>query len=100
MIDTAVRRLLQSIPVLIGVLILGFLLIQLSPGDPARVFAGAMAPPEVVEQIREQMGLDRPMLVQFWPYLERVLQGDLGRSFISNKTVASELGRPLFRRSS
>ncbi len=92
MIDTAVRRLLQSIPVLIGVLILGFLLIQLSPGDPARVFAGAMAPPEVVEQIREQMGLDRPMLVQFWAYLERVLQGDLGRSFISNKTVASELG--------
>ncbi|QYX57183.1 ABC transporter permease [Roseovarius sp. SCSIO 43702] len=91
MIDTIVRRLLQSIPVLIGVLILGFLLIQLSPGDPAQVFAGAMAPPEVVEEIRRDMGLDRPMIVQFWGYLERVLQGDLGRSFISNKTVASEL---------
>ncbi|WBU57674.1 ABC transporter permease [Paracoccus sediminicola] len=91
MLDTLTKRLLQSIPVLIGVLVLGFLLVQLSPGDPARVFAGAMAPPEVVEQIREKMGLDRPLWVQFWGYVERVLQGDLGRSFISNKTVMSEL---------
>lgn len=91
MLDTLAKRLLQSIPVLIGVLVLGFLLVQLSPGDPARVFAGAMAPPEVVEQIREKMGLDRPLWVQFWGYVERVLQGDLGRSFISNKTVMSEL---------
>ncbi|KZZ28978.1 peptide ABC transporter [Sulfitobacter sp. HI0082] len=91
MLDTLAKRLLQSIPVLIGVLVLGFLLVQLSPGDPARVFAGAMAPPEVVEQIREKMGLDRPLWAQFWGYVERVLQGDLGRSFISNKTVMSEL---------
>ncbi|MFG6650944.1 ABC transporter permease [Sulfitobacter sp. 1A10445] len=91
MLDTLTKRLLQSIPVLIGVLVLGFLLVQLSPGDPARVFAGAMAPPEVVEQIREKMGLDRPLWGQFWGYVERVLQGDLGRSFISNKTVMSEL---------
>ncbi|MBO9432132.1 ABC transporter permease [Sulfitobacter sp. R18_1] len=91
MLDTLTKRLLQSIPVLIGVLVLGFLLVQLSPGDPARVFAGAMAPPEVVEQIREKMGLDRPLWAQFWGYVERVLQGDLGRSFISNKTVMSEL---------
>lgn len=91
MLDTLTKRLLQSIPVLIGVLVLGFLLVQLSPGDPARVFAGAMAPPEVVEQIREKMGLDRPLWAQFWGYVERILQGDLGRSFISNKTVMSEL---------
>lgn len=91
MLDTLAKRLLQSIPVLIGVLVLGFLLVQLSPGDPARVFAGAMAPPEVVEQIREKMGLDRSLWAQFWGYVERVLHGDLGRSFISNKTVTSEL---------
>ncbi|SFH38131.1 ABC transporter permease [Sulfitobacter dubius] len=91
MLDTLAKRLLQSIPVLIGVLVLGFLLVQLSPGDPARVFAGAMAPPEVVEQIREKMGLDRSLWTQFWGYVERVMHGDLGRSFISNKTVTSEL---------
>jgi glutathione transport system permease protein len=92
MIETVIRRLLQSIPVLIGVLVLGFMLVQLSPGDPARVYAGAAAPPEVVEQIRERMGLDRPLWVQFWSYTGRVLQGDLGRSLVSNKTVVSELG--------
>lgn len=92
MFETIIKRLLQSIPVLIGVLVLGFLLVQLSPGDPARVYAGAMAPPEVVEQIREKMGLDRSLWVQFWTYTGRVLQGDLGRSLISNKTVVSELG--------
>lgn len=92
MIDTLVRRLLQSLPVLLGVLILGFLLIQLSPGDPARVFAGSQATPEVIARIREEMGLNQPLVVQFWAYLERLFQGDLGRSFISNKTVASELG--------
>lgn len=92
MIDTLARRLLQSLPVLLGVLILGFLLIQLSPGDPARVFAGSQATPEVIARIREEMGLNQPLVVQFWAYLERLFQGDLGRSFISNKTVASELG--------
>ncbi|MFN3936625.1 MAG: ABC transporter permease [Gemmobacter sp.] len=92
MIATIVNRLVLSIPVLFGVLVLGFALVQLAPGDPARVMAGPMAPPEVVERIREQMGLDRPMIVQFTGYLGRVLQGDLGRSLISNKTVLSELG--------
>lgn len=91
MIATILNRLVLSIPVLFGVLVLGFLLVQLAPGDPARVLAGPMAPPEVVERIREEMGLDRPLLVQFTGYLGRVLEGDLGRSLISNKTVISEL---------
>lgn len=91
MISTVVNRLVLSIPVLFGVLLLGFMLLQLVPGDPATVLAGPMAPPEVVEQIRNQMGLDRPLLVQFWGYLERMAAGDMGRSLISNKTVTSEL---------
>ena len=86
------NRLLLSIPVLLGVLLLGFLLLILVPGDPAVVLAGPMAPPEVVERIRTDMGLDEPVLVQFWNYLARVVQGDLGRSMISNRSVAAELG--------
>ncbi|MEI4474013.1 ABC transporter permease [Frigidibacter sp. MR17.24] len=85
-------RLLLSIPVLIGVLLFGFLLLQLVPGDPARVMAGPTATPEVVEAIRRDMGLDRPVLVQFWAYLERMLHGDMGRSLISQKQVTEELG--------
>ena len=91
MIETVVNRLLVSIPVLLGVLILGFALVQLAPGDPAVVQAGPSAPPEVVERVRAEMGLDQPMVVQFTRYVQRLAHGDLGRSLISNKTVASEL---------
>ena len=87
------KRLLLSIPVLLGVLLLGFMLLQLVPGDPAVVLAGPMAPPEVIEQIRVEMGLDQPLLVQFALYLGRVLEGDLGRSLISNVPVIEELAR-------
>ncbi|MEO1092702.1 MAG: ABC transporter permease [Pseudomonadota bacterium] len=89
------KRLLLSVPVLFGVLLLGFMLLQLVPGDPAVVLAGPMAPPAVIEQIRVDMGLDQPLLVQFFLYLGRVLQGDLGRSLISNVPVVEELARTI-----
>jgi len=92
MMTQILNRLLISAPVLFGVLLLGFGLLILVPGDPAIVMAGPTAPPEVVEKIRAEMGLDEPLPVQFFGYLGRVLQGDLGRSLISNKTVLSELG--------
>ena len=91
MMTQVANRLLVSIPVLFGVLLLGFFMLILVPGDPAIVLAGPMATPEIVAAIRADMGLDRPFLVQFFSYLGRVLQGDLGRSMISNKTVVSEL---------
>lgn len=84
-------RLLLAVPVLFGVLLLGFMLLQLVPGDPATVIAGPMAPPEVIEEIRRELGLDRPVIVQFFLYLARVLEGDLGRSLINNTSVAEEL---------
>ncbi|MDX2205655.1 MAG: ABC transporter permease [Hyphomicrobiaceae bacterium] len=84
-------RLLLSVPVLFGVLIFGFLLIKMAPGDPAMVVAGPTATPDIVEKIRQEMGLDQPALVQFWRYVSRVAQGDLGRSMISNTSVFSEL---------
>jgi ABC-type dipeptide/oligopeptide/nickel transport system permease component len=86
------ERLLVSIPVLFGVLLLGFLLLQVVPNDPALVLAGPMAPPDVVAAIRRDLGLDQPIWYQFILYLGRVLQGDLGRSIISNTKVIEELG--------
>ena len=91
MMEQVARRLVISVPVLFGVLVLGFGLLILVPGDPAIVMAGPTATPDVVARIRTEMGLDEPVPVQFWHYLSRVAQGDLGRSLISNKTVTSEL---------
>jgi ABC-type dipeptide/oligopeptide/nickel transport system permease component len=79
------------VPVLLGVLVFGFLLLKLAPGDPARVIAGPTATPDVVEQIRQEMGLDQPAIVQFWRYISRVAQGDLGKSMINNTSVFAEL---------
>jgi ABC-type dipeptide/oligopeptide/nickel transport system permease component len=96
MLNQLGHRLLTSIPVLFGVLLLGFLLMQLIPGDVARVIAGPTATQEVVDAIRQDLGLDRPLIVQFWLYLARVLQGDLGVSTINNTAVASELAQALW----
>lgn len=88
-------RLLLSVPVLLGVLVFGFLLLKLAPGDPAMVVAGPTATPDVVEAVRKEMGLDQPTIVQFWKYISRVLQGDLGRSMINNTSVVEELSLAL-----
>jgi ABC-type dipeptide/oligopeptide/nickel transport system permease component len=86
-----VRRLIISLPALVGVLFLCFCLLQVVPNDPARIIAGPDARPEEVEAVRQDLGLDRPVLVQFADYLGRVARGDLGRSIISNKSVGEEL---------
>ena len=92
MIHALTNRLLLSIPVLIGALVFGFLLIKMAPGDPAQVMAGPSATPVIVAEIRREMGLDKPVLTQLGLYAARLAQGDWGRSLISNKTVLSELG--------
>jgi peptide/nickel transport system permease protein len=75
-------RFVQAIPLLLGIIILNFLLISLAPGDPVSVLLGEYpAPPEYVAQLREQFGLDRPMLVRLGRYVASVLRGDLGFSF-------------------
>jgi ABC-type dipeptide/oligopeptide/nickel transport system permease component len=86
-----VRRLLISLPALLGVLFLCFCLMQVVPSDPAAIVAGPDAKPETIAAIRVQLGLDRPVIVQFAEYIWRVLHGDLGRSIISNKMVIEEL---------
>src|SRR5438552_3217240 len=87
-----VRRLLISLPALLGVLFLCFCLMQVVPADPAAIVAGPDAKPETIAAVRQQLGLDRPIIIQFAEYIWRVLHADLGRSIISNKMVIEELG--------
>src|SRR5262249_4075828 len=86
-----VHRLLVSVPALLGVLFLCFCLLQVVPADPARIIAGPEAKGDTVAAIRLELGLDRPIVIQFGDYIWRVLKGDLGRSIISNKKVIEEL---------
>ena len=92
MIRHVVQRILLSIPVLLGVLLVGFLLMQVVPTDPATVRAGPSATADVVAAIRIDLGLDKPVAVQFLLYLARLARGDLGVSIINNIPVATELG--------
>lgn len=89
------HRLLISIPVLFGVLLIGFLLLQVVPTDPATVLAGPTATAADVAALREAMGLNEPLWYQFGLYIFRVLQLDLGRSIISNSSVVSELANTI-----
>jgi peptide/nickel transport system permease protein len=85
------KRLLQLIPVLLGVAIISFSLIHLAPGDPARTIAGEHASEQTIQTLREKYGLDRPLYVQFWLWFEQVLRGDFGRSIVSNELVMKEI---------
>jgi ABC-type dipeptide/oligopeptide/nickel transport system permease component len=86
------RRLLLTIPVVIGVSVIVFGIIRLLPGDPARALAGVQATPEYIEQVRERYGLDEPVYVQYWNFVSGAAQGDLGRSTFSNRPVTTEIG--------
>ena len=74
------KRLMFAIPSLIGVVIVTFLLTRALPGDPAAYFAGPAATKEAVEQIRKKLGLDRPLIEQFFRYVANLAHGDLGLS--------------------
>jgi peptide/nickel transport system permease protein len=75
-----VRRLLQLVPIVLGVTVLVFFLIHLVPGDPARTMLGNHATPQKVALLHHQWGLDKPLPVQYWRFLVRMLHGDLGAS--------------------
>ncbi|GAX90070.1 ABC transporter permease [Effusibacillus lacus] len=83
-----VRRLLLAIPVILLVTIMVFSLMHMLPGDPATVILGQEATPEAVAALREELGLNRPILVQYFDWLGGVLQGDLGRSLVDRTPVA------------
>lgn len=92
MLRHILQRLLIALPVLLGVLVVGFFLMQVVPNDPAVVRAGPTATIDVIEAIRHDLGLDKPLWVQFGLYLGRLLRGDLGVSIINNMPVLQELG--------
>ena len=87
------QRLLAIIPVLLVVAIIVFLILRLTPGDPAAVIAGNNATNEDIDRIRITLGLDKPVLAQFFIWIGNVLQGDLGYSFYLNKPVTELLAR-------
>jgi peptide/nickel transport system permease protein len=87
------RRALSAIPVMVTVAIFVFLLLRLTPGDPAAIIAGDMATPEQLEKIRMSLGLDKPILVQFFSWCMLLVQGDLGTSLISNTPVTAMIGK-------
>ena len=88
-------RLVATIPVMGVVATVVFLLLRLSPGDPATILAGDAASPEQIAAIRTRLGLDQPILVQFAEWMWRLVQGDLGTSIISNQPVTKLIGERL-----
>ncbi|MFW6381452.1 MAG: ABC transporter permease [Bacillota bacterium] len=91
MLQYILRKLLFSIPVIIGVSILVFLMIHLIPGDPARIAAGINASTEQVEQMRELLGLNKPLHIQYFDFVRGALTGDFGRSLRTKRQISSEL---------
>src|SRR5262245_61150047 len=85
------RRLALMLPVALMVTIIVFVLIHLTPGDPARAYLGEEATPEAVEAFRHQLGLDRPLPVQYLVYLGNLLHGNLGNSIKSHEPVAQAI---------
>ena len=90
------RRLAISVPVLFGVTVLVFLILHLIPGDPAQIMLfGSRPTPQQIQQLRVQLGLDQPLPVQYWLYLERILRGDFGQSFITGRPIDEEIAARL-----
>lgn len=86
-----IRRLLLVIPVLIGISIFVFLIMHLTPGDPARLMLGESAPLEQLEKLREELGLNDPLPVQYFNWLKKAVRLDFGRSLRSKKLVTAEI---------
>jgi len=86
------RRLAASVPVIFGITVVAFLLIHLVPGDPAQaILFGSNATPEQIDALRDQLGLNAPLWQQYLTFLNQLLHGDLGTSFVTHNSVAHEL---------
>ncbi|WP_456276715.1 ABC transporter permease [Bacillus sp. AK128] len=86
-----IRRLFQTIPVMLGVTLAVFLMMHLIPGDAARIMAGENADEAQVEQMRENLGLNDPLYQQYFRYVANAVQGDLGTSIRTNRSVTEEI---------
>ena len=93
MLTYILKRVLSTVPVMVIVAVLVFLLLRLAPGDPAAVIAGDYASAEDVERIRTQLGLNDPMFVQLWRWILQLASGDLGTAIFSKKPVMELIGQ-------
>jgi peptide/nickel transport system permease protein len=93
MLQYIVRRLISTIPVLLGVCLITFILLNVVPGDPVAAMMGKRADPAVVERIRDQLGLNDPIWKQFVRFVGNALRGDLGESFRNKIPVSESIGR-------
>jgi peptide/nickel transport system permease protein len=91
MLQYVLKRLLSTLPVLLGISLLLFFMLRMLPGDPAQVLAGQMASQEDIKLIRHQLGLDRPIIVQYGLFLSRLARFDLGRSARTQSPVIKEI---------
>lgn len=82
-----IRRLLSVIPVMFVVSVIVFLLVHLTPGNPAFLILGEDSSPEAIAQLESQLGLDQPLYIQFWDWMKKVITGDLGTSVYSSQPV-------------
>ena len=90
MFSYIVKRLLWAIPTLFGVSLIVFMMVHLSPGDPALALLGDHANKESVEKLREDMGLNKSLLTQYGIFASKAVQGDFGKSFKSKQPVLDE----------
>ena len=86
-----VQRLLLALIVVLGVTVVVFMIVHLVPGDPARVVLGPYANDEAVAGLRERLGLNRPVLEQYFTWLGKLARGDLGQSLLTSQEVAPQL---------
>ena len=89
------RRILLLVPTLLGVTLATFLMLHLTPGDPVTIMLGEFASTADVARLRTELGLDRPLVVQYLKFLGRVIRGDLGDSIRSHRSVAEEIAERL-----
>jgi len=88
----AIRRLLAAIPTVFGVTLIVFFMVRMLPGDPARLLAGLLATQDEVDRIRVQLGLTKPVPVQYALFIGGLLRGDLGKSTVTQAPVTYEIG--------
>lgn len=91
MLNYIIRRLIGAIPVILGVIAVVFILTTIVPGDPARIMVGQRGDPATIEKIRHEMGLDKPLAVQFVDFMKNALTMNLGKSYRNNMTVVQAL---------
>ena len=91
MLAYIIRRLFQTIPIILGVVLIVFILTTVVPGDPARLMMGQRGDPETIKRIRQEMGLDDPLHIQLVNFYKDVFTFDLGRSYRNNQTVVKSI---------